>query len=86
MFGYVKLTKNAGQDKYKYIGYNIGFNSPSEFSLPDCSMGKYVTTFEINMSSYVHIDIIENTENTLNIGVGPTEGLVDTILTAGTQY
>ena len=28
-------TKNAVKDKYKYSGYNIGFDSRSEFSLPD---------------------------------------------------
>ena len=40
LFGSVKLTKNAYLDKYKYSGYGIGFNSRSEFSLPDDSMRK----------------------------------------------
>ena len=31
LFGSVKLTKNAGPDKYKYIGFKIGFDSCSEF-------------------------------------------------------
>ena len=40
LFGSVKLTKNAALDKYKYSGYGIGFDSRSEFSLPDITMGK----------------------------------------------
>ena len=39
LFGSVKLTKNAGLDKYKYSGYGIGFDSRSEFSLPESTMG-----------------------------------------------
>ena len=33
LFGSGKLTKNRDSDKYKYSGYNIGFDSWSEFSL-----------------------------------------------------
>ena len=40
LFGSVKLTKNVYLDKCKYSGYGIGFNSRSEFSLPDDSMRK----------------------------------------------
>ena len=36
----VKLAKNADPDKYVYTGYGIGFDSRSEFSLPDGSIGK----------------------------------------------
>ena len=45
LFGSVKLTKNADLDKYKYTGYGIGFDSRSEFSLPDGSYGKKVIIF-----------------------------------------
>ena len=31
LFEYVKLTKNADPDKYKYSSYGIGFYSRSEF-------------------------------------------------------
>ena len=31
LFGSVKLIKNADPDKHKYIGYEIGFESRSEF-------------------------------------------------------
>ena len=40
LFRSVKLTKNADPDKYKYSGYSIGFDSHSEFSFTDGSMGK----------------------------------------------
>ena len=40
LFGSVKLTKNADLDKYKYSGYGIGFDSRSEFALPDDTMRK----------------------------------------------
>ena len=38
----VKLAKNADPDKYVYTGYDIGFDSRSEFSLPDRSIEKNV--------------------------------------------
>ena len=56
LFGSVKLTKNADLDEYKYSGYGIGFDSCSEFSLPNGIMGKNVIIFLVDMSSYVHID------------------------------
>ena len=31
LFGYVKLTKNADRDKYKYSSSSIGFDSRSKF-------------------------------------------------------
>ena len=42
LFGSVKLTKNADSNKYIYTSYGIGFDSCSEFSLPDGSMSKNV--------------------------------------------
>ena len=33
LFGAVKLTKNAGFDKYKYSGYGAGFDARGSFSL-----------------------------------------------------
>ena len=60
MSGAVKLTKNADPDKYRYNGYGIGFDLPSELSLPDGSMGKNVIIFGVNMSSTVHIDNKKN--------------------------
>ena len=34
LFGAIKLTKNSDIDKYKYLGYGIGFNSRGSFSHP----------------------------------------------------
>ena len=36
-FGLVKLTTNADPDKCGYSGYGIGFDTRSQFSLPDCN-------------------------------------------------
>ena len=46
LFGSVKLSKNAYLDKYKYIGYGIGFDSRSEFSLIDGTMEKMLLFLE----------------------------------------
>ena len=51
LFGSVKLTKNADPDKYKYSGYDTGFDSRSEYWSTDGSMGKNVIIFGADMSS-----------------------------------
>ena len=50
LFGAVKLTKNADQNKYKYSGYGIGFDSRLYSSLLDSSMGRNATIFGADMS------------------------------------
>ena len=40
LFGAVTLTKNADIEKYKYLGYGIGFDRRSSFSFPDGGFGK----------------------------------------------
>ena len=39
-FESVNLIKNSNPDKFKYSGYDIGFDSRSEFLFTDGSMGK----------------------------------------------
>ena len=56
LFGFVKLTKNADPDKYKYIGHGIGLDSRSKFLFTSGSMRKNVIIFGADMSSFVHID------------------------------
>ena len=56
LFGSVKLTKNADPDKYKYSSCGTGFDSRSEFSLSDGSVGKNVIIFGVDMSSSMQID------------------------------
>ena len=84
MFGSVKLTNNADPDKCKYSGYDIGFDSRSEISLPDGSMGKNAIMFGVDMNSSVHID--NKKKYNLSIGKGPTQGLDDTMLTVEARY
>ena len=78
------LPKNADSDKYMYNSYGIGFNSTSEFSLPDASMGKHVIIFGVDMSSSVHNDNKE--KGILILGKEPTQGLDDTTLITKTKY
>ena len=84
LFVSVKLTKNSDLDKYKYISYNTGFDSRSEFLFTDKSYGKNVIIFEADMSSSVHIDNEEN--YILILGEEPTQGLNDTALTAEAKH
>ena len=81
-FGAVKLTKNAGFDKYKYLGYGTGFNSRGNFLLSDSSeFGKNVIIFiGADMSSSGHVD--NGKKDILILGKGPTQGLDNTTLTA----
>ena len=80
----VKLNKNDDPNKCKYSGYDIGFDSLSEFLLPEGSMGKNVIIFGVDMSSSVHID--NKKKDILILGKGQTQELDDTTLTAEAQY
>ena len=84
LFGSEKLTKNANPDKYKYSGYGIEFDSRSQFSFIDGSMGKNVIVFGADMSSFVHVD--NNEKDILILGEGPTLGSDDTTLTGEAKY
>ena len=84
LFGSVKLTKNADLDKYKCSGCGIGFDSRSEFSLPDGSIGKNNIFFGADLSLSVHID--NKRKDILILNEGPNQGLDDTTLTAEAKY
>ena len=84
LFGSVMLTKNVDLDKYIYSGYDIGFDSRSEFSFTDGSMGRNVIIFGADMNSSVHID--NKGRDMLILGEGPTQGLDGTTLTAEAIY
>ena len=59
--GAVKLTKNAGFDKYKYSRYGIGFVACGSFSLPDGSgFVKNLIIFGADMSSSAHVNNRKN--------------------------
>ena len=73
-FGGVKLAENAELDKSGYSGYGTAFDSSSEFSLPDGSMGKNVIIFGADMSSSVHTEN-KGRKNILIFGIGSMQGL-----------
>ena len=81
---FFKLAKNADPDKHAYTGYGIGFDSRSELSWPDGSMGKNVAIVGINKSSSVHID--NKKKDILILGFGLANGLNNTTLTPEAQY
>ena len=64
--------------------YGIRFDSHTEFSLPDGSMGKNVIIFGADMSSSGHIDNRE--KDILILGKRPTQGLDGTTWTAEAKY
>ena len=84
LFVSAKLTKNADLNKYNYTGYNIGFDSRSEFLFIDESFEKNAIVFGADMSSLLHVD--NKGKDILILGEGPTQGLDDTTLTAETKY
>ena len=53
LFGGVRLAKNPDPHKHIYNDCGIGFDSRSELSFPDSSMGKGVIIYEVDMSSYL---------------------------------
>ena len=83
-FGSVKLTENADSDKCNYSGYGVGFDSRSEFSFTDGSVGKNVIIFGADMSSSVHID--NKNKDMLIPGEGTTQRLDDTTLAVLLSY
>ena len=84
LFGAVTLTKNNDIDKYRYSGYEIGFDRRGSFSFPGGAYGKNVIIFGTDMSSCKHIDNKE--KDILKLGIGPTQGLGEHSLTAEKMY
>ena len=78
------ISENAHPDENVYSGYGIGFDSCSEFSLPDGSVGKHFIIFGVDMSSSMHIGNKE--KDILILGIDPARGLDDTTLTLEAQY
>ena len=83
LFGAVTLTKNADIEKYKYSGYEIGFDRRSSFSFTGGSFGQNVLIFGADISTSIHID--NKKKEILVLGRGPTQGLEST-LTAEKMY
>ena len=84
LFGGVKLAKNADRDKYLYSGYGIGFDSRSENSSLEGSVGKNVIIFGVDISSSVHIG--NEKKDILILDIGPTQALDDATLKGEAKY
>ena len=80
LLGAVKPNKNAVPDKCKYSGCDLEFDSNSQFSISDGSMGKKCHDFGVDMRSSVHID--NKRKDIWILGDGATQGLDHTTLTA----
>ena len=76
----VKINKNGDPNKYSYLGYEIGFDSRSLFSISNFDWGKNATVFGVDMSSPMHANN-KNKDNLL-LGKEQTRGLDNTTLTA----
>ena len=73
LFGVVKLTRNTDPDKLKYSGCGTEFDSRTQSSWADGSIGKNVIIFGVDNRSFMHIDSIN--KNILVLGEVPTQGL-----------
>ena len=84
LFAAVKLTKNADNDKHKYSGYGIGFDSEGNFSHPSGGLGKSVIIFGADMSSSLHAT--NKTRNILVLGRDFIQGIDNTTIYAEKMY
>ena len=80
LFSAVTLTKNADIDKHKYSGYGIGLDIRGSFSFPGGGFGQNIIIFGADMNSSIHID--NKGKDILILGIGPTQGLDESSLTA----
>ena len=84
LFGVVRSVKNADFDKYKYSGYDIGFNTHGRFSLSsDNGFGQNVI-FGTGMSSSVHND--NNKKDILILSKCLADRVDDKTLTSAKEY
>ena len=71
------MTKNADICKYKYSGYEIGFDRHGFFSHPSGGTSRIVIIFAVDMSSSTKID--NGKKGILILGEDPTQGLEHTL-------
>ena len=84
LIGTVTLTENADNNKYKYSGYEIGFDRHGSFSFPGSGFGSNVIFFGADMTSSVHVD--NKKKDILILGKGTPQGLGEHSLTAEKMY
>ena len=70
-FWRVKLTKNAGIDKYKYSGYRITFDRRRTFWFPTGQFGCNVITVGVHMSYSVSVNKYNNKKKQEKIYFNP---------------
>ena len=80
LFGTVKLTRNAGKNKFTYNGRGIAFDGKGFWSF-DKDNVRNVIIFGVDNSSLPHIDNPKN--NFLVLDEGPTEGINSSVGAAG---
>ena len=73
----VSLTKNADIDKYKYFGYEIGFDGHGYYSHPSGGNGRNVIIFGVDMNSCTKID--NRKKYVLILVLGPVQRLEHTL-------
>ena len=73
------MTKNVNIDRYGYSGYGIGFDRKGSFSFPGDRFGQNVLIFGVDVSFSTRID--NKKKDILVLGIGPTQGLEQTLTT-----
>ena len=84
LFGAVKLIKNSDVEKYKYSGYDIGFDSRGSFSHPSGGDSKNVIIFGADLSSSAHAN--NKVNNVFVLGKSFIQGLNSTTIYAEKMY
>ena len=82
LFRKIKMTKNAGTDKYKYQGHRIGFDLT--FTHPNGSAGENVIIFGVDMTNSKHAN--NKTKDVLVLGRGLIQKIDDTTIYVEKMY
>ena len=84
LFREINLTKNSDTDKYKYNGYDLGFDSKGSFSHPSGGYGRNFITFGADLSSSSHVNI--KTRSISVLGKDFIQGIDGTTIYAEQMY
>ena len=78
LFDAIKITKNSDVNKYKYSGYDIGFDSKGSCSHPSGGNRANVIIFGADLSSSVHAN--KKVNNVLVLGKTFIQGINGTTI------
>ena len=84
MFGAVSLTTNTDIGKYKYSGYDIGFDRDGKFSFGSSGLGRNCIIFGADLSSSSHANNKKN--NILVLSKDFVQGINGTAIYAEKLY